>query len=332
VGIHNIRGYLVYFDRNCVLFDGYWILGEKIMKVTFFTIPKPFEGHIGIIQRNAILSWLALKPKPDVILFGDEPGTKEVAEDLGCVHIPDIKMNMNYTPYINDIFEKMQWLAETEIVCYSNCDDLFFKDFMQVLDAIPVLMRNRFLLLGERRNTPVMFPIDPNDPETVENIQRTYTLQQFPGIDYFVFPNRMIQNMPDFLVGRAGWDNWVIYHCRKNNIPVIDASKVLQVYHQNHDYAHIKDADTWKGSKESSHNLALVKNRYIYLWELADSDWVFRYTGLFKRDFSYRTLAQWVVLSSPEWSHAIIDPIFRAGHMIKWVGINAIDKIFGVKR
>ena len=27
--------------------------------LTIFTIPKPFIGHIGVIQRNAIMSWLA---------------------------------------------------------------------------------------------------------------------------------------------------------------------------------------------------------------------------------------------------------------------------------
>lgn len=302
------------------------------MKITFFTIPKPFEGHIGIIQRNAIQSWLNLKPRPDVILFGEEPGVAEVAAELNCLHVPYLKTNPAGTPYVNHIFHAIQYLAETDIVCYSNCDDLFFKDLIQVLDAMPVLMRDRFLLLGERRNTPVIHPVDTNDPETVENIRRTYTTQQFPGIDYFVFPNRMIQNMPDFLVGRAGWDNWVIYQCRKDHIPVIDASEVVNVYHQNHDYSHIKDADTWKGSEESAHNLALVKNRYIYLWELSDSDWIFKHLGLYKRGFSYRTVAQWIVLSSPEWTHGVIDPIFRAGHNIKWVWINAMDKIRGEKR
>ena len=31
--------------------------------LTIFTIPKPFVGHIGVIQRNAIISWLNLSPK-----------------------------------------------------------------------------------------------------------------------------------------------------------------------------------------------------------------------------------------------------------------------------
>ena len=49
---------------------------------TIFTIPKPFQGHIGTIQRNAIQSWTLLHPRPEIILFGSEAGTAQVAAEL----------------------------------------------------------------------------------------------------------------------------------------------------------------------------------------------------------------------------------------------------------
>ncbi len=30
--------------------------------ITIFAIPKPFKGHIDVIQRNAIQSWTKLSP------------------------------------------------------------------------------------------------------------------------------------------------------------------------------------------------------------------------------------------------------------------------------
>ena len=30
--------------------------------------------------------------------------------------------------------------------------------------------------------------------------------------------------MPDFAIGRAGWDNWMIYHARQQGWPVIDGT------------------------------------------------------------------------------------------------------------
>lgn len=299
------------------------------MKLTIFTIPKPFEGHIGIIQRNAIRSWCNLVPRPDIILFGNEIGVKEVAEEFGVTHFPTVRTNSNGTPYVDAVFALAQYYATTQFVCYSNCDDIFFQNIIDMTENVPFPMNNRFLMLGERWNTDITTEVDTKDPEVEEFIRKNHTLQQFPGIDYFIFPNGMIPEMPQFLVGRAGWDNWVIYHCRKNNIPVIDASEVIPVAHQNHNYSHIKNhtGDTWKGSSESDDNLRQVKNRYIYLWELADSDYVYRWIGIDERKFSYRVVLQWIVLGSPEWMHWLIEPIFWMGHNIKWGYLQVREKI-----
>ena len=59
--------------------------------LTIFTIPKPFIGHIGVIQRNAIKSWLNLVPECEIILFGDEPGIQEIAQEFEIMHVPEIR-------------------------------------------------------------------------------------------------------------------------------------------------------------------------------------------------------------------------------------------------
>ena len=59
--------------------------------LTLFTIPKAFQGHTGIIQRNAIKSWTLLDPGCQVILVGDDDGTDKAAEELNVRHISDVK-------------------------------------------------------------------------------------------------------------------------------------------------------------------------------------------------------------------------------------------------
>ncbi len=61
--------------------------------LTIFTVPKPFRGHIKVIQTNAIRSWLLLRPECEVILFGNDEGTAEIACELGRRHIPNIDCN-----------------------------------------------------------------------------------------------------------------------------------------------------------------------------------------------------------------------------------------------
>ena len=57
--------------------------------LTIFSTPKPFVGHIGIIQRNAIKSWTLLHPDVEVILFGDDEGAAQACQDLGIRHEPE---------------------------------------------------------------------------------------------------------------------------------------------------------------------------------------------------------------------------------------------------
>lgn len=45
--------------------------------ITIFSTPKPFRGHFEIIQRNAIQSWLRLRPGCEIILLGNDEGTAE---------------------------------------------------------------------------------------------------------------------------------------------------------------------------------------------------------------------------------------------------------------
>ena len=74
--------------------------------LTIFSTPKPFVGHIGIIQRNAIKSWTLLHPDVKVILFGDDEGAAQACRDLGIRHEPNVRRNEHGTKYLNYIFDR----------------------------------------------------------------------------------------------------------------------------------------------------------------------------------------------------------------------------------
>ena len=243
--------------------------------LTIFTIPKPFVGHIGVIQRNAIITWLNLVPKCEIILFGDEPGIQETAQEFGIAHVKEIKKNEYGTPFLDDVFNYAQKIARHDILCYCNADIIFFNELIEAVKKIPV---KEYLMVGERWDVDVTIPIDTARETWAEEFlafsREHHSLLNFPGMDYFIFPKGMLTEFPPFVVGRRGWDNWLIYHVRNREIPVIDATAVVPVIHQNHSYAHVpqKEGTRWEGP-ESWNNVRLVGNRQIYLWELADADW-----------------------------------------------------------
>ena len=74
--------------------------------LTILSTPKPFVGHIGLIQRNAIGSWVRLSPRPQIILFGDSAGVHEVAAEFGLEHVPSVDANEFGTPYLRALLQQ----------------------------------------------------------------------------------------------------------------------------------------------------------------------------------------------------------------------------------
>jgi glycosyltransferase involved in cell wall biosynthesis len=219
--------------------------------LTIFTIPKAFEGHIGIIQENAITSWTRLMPACEVVLCGDDKGTPEIAAKLKVKHLPDIARNQYGTPLVSAAFEQAQQAANYDLMCYVNADIIILKNF---LEAVSRVNFDRFLIVGERFDldltTPWNFADEDWEKKMGAYVSRNGVNHPPLGSDYFVFrKGDAIGQLPEFAVGRPGWDNWLIYHARELGLPVIDVSGAAKVIHQNHDYRHVaaQSDDGWEG-------------------------------------------------------------------------------------
>ena len=64
--------------------------------LTIFSLPKEFNGHTGVIQHNAIGSWVRLGPRVEVILHGDDPGVADVAVRHGVTHGGKVERNAKF--------------------------------------------------------------------------------------------------------------------------------------------------------------------------------------------------------------------------------------------
>ena len=218
--------------------------------VTFFTIPKPFVGKFDLIQRNAIGSWTALSPKPEVLVFGDEIGTSEACRELGVTHVPGIRLNSFGTPLLSDAFARAQGTSSHQLLCYSNSDIMLLGDVSKVVSWGHAL-DGRFLAVGRRWDLVVDSPIEFKsnwEARLRAHLDATGHLHPAWGIDLFLFPKRLVPpgSFPDFAVGRVGWDNWFIRWARSNHIPVVDVTSVTRIIHQDHDYSH------YEGGREAS--------------------------------------------------------------------------------
>jgi hypothetical protein len=208
--------------------------------LTIFTLPKAFSGHTGVIQRNALRNWRALGPGFEILMCGEEEGLAACAAEIGGVHLPNIEKNEFGTPMLSSAFLVAQQRAHHSLLMYVNSDIMFMPD---LLTAIPALPTDRFLASGRRWDLDVDTPRDFTAPDWPirlgEEIRRSGVLHSPSGMDYFLFPRGSI-TLPEFAVGRPGWDSWLVYDKRSRRVPVIDCTSSITVVHQNHDYSHSK--------------------------------------------------------------------------------------------
>jgi len=234
--------------------------------ISIFTAPKPFTNpHIAIIQRNAIRSWKAVGA--EVILVGDDEGVAEAARDLDVIHKPEVVRNAYGTPKIDSIFALGREAASGEMLAYINTDVMLLPDFMDTAMRLAE-QEKQFLIIGQRWDLDVRQELDFSDG-WVDRLQKDIKTRarRHPrgGSDYFLFPRQVFTYIPPFAIGRAGWDNWMIYEARQRGWKVIDGSADINIIHQDHDYSHLPGGKPHYKLPESFENVkAGGGNRTIF--------------------------------------------------------------------
>jgi hypothetical protein len=228
--------------------------------VTLFAIPKPFEGEAAVIQRNALESWARLGREVEVVLLGDDKGVAEAVSAVGARHLGPVETTEYGTPLLSSAFEVARRGSTRRLLAYVNADIILLRDFV---DAVRRIDFSTFLAAGRRWNVSLGRPFDfgPGYEERLRALVRTGELAAPDAIDYFVFDREgPLTELPPFVVGRPGWDNWMIYQARRLGIPVVDATRAITAIHPRHGYEHVPEGTgaRWSGP-EAEANFELIK-------------------------------------------------------------------------
>ncbi len=239
--------------------------------ITAFTAPKPFTNpHIATIQRNAIQSWIHLGSEVEVLLMGDEEGMAEVAKEFKIQHYPQVKCSEKGTPYINSMFDFARQASDAPYLAILNADIMLMPDFVKAAIQVGSLTK-QFLFLGRRYDLEVVEELDFSpgwDTRLREKVLRDGTLHGPVGSDYFLVPRNLLTDMPEFAIGRSGWDNWTIYHAVKSGWEVVDVTRSTMIVHQNHDYSHLPGNKPPYDLPETKRNVSIaggMKSMYTIL-------------------------------------------------------------------
>ena len=228
--------------------------------ITVFSVPKPFNDKYKIIQRNAIQSWL--KAGCSVILFGDEIGVAETAKEFGLRHIKNLEKSPQGTPYLDGVFFKANRAAGTRLLCYCNADMVFPDNLSEIYKLIKF---DKFLMVGNRHGVDQTAPIDFENKNWYPEMLARSKQKDGCFLDYFCYPKALQFTMPQFILGRPLWDQWLLHHFAEVlKLPILNVNESFKALHQNHDYQHIEKGSStggapWTGP-ECDHNYKLFGN------------------------------------------------------------------------
>ena len=208
---------------------------------TLFAMPKHFRGHFATIQRNAITSWTRLTPRPEILLFGNEEGTEELARELGLRHFPEVGRNQFGTPLLSDLFQQAELHASMPLLGYVNADIVLTDDFVPALDHVRSRY-DKFMMVGRRWDLDWDQTIDFSQADWGE-CMRTHALRADHRrtanfIDYFLYSRGVCDGILPLAIGRYYWDNYLLWRGRSSGAELVDVSEAVVAIHQNHDFSH----------------------------------------------------------------------------------------------
>lgn len=251
------------------------------MAITIFTSPRPFnDPHIATIQRNGIKSWLQLRPRPQVLLVGNEDGVADVARELDVTHVPEVATTEYGMPLRDSMHTLAHRYARNDLVCLINADMIVLsRNLYECIRRIPF---TRYAAVGRRFDLDVDWLISFESEQWRDELERLRVcsgiLHGPSAVDYVLYQKAIDPPiLPPFPMHLSGWDGWFLFQCKRRRIPVVNMHTEVTVIHQNHesaDSAHAK-LRVWQrdaSAREVLRRAGGFSNRAT----LREADYVFR--------------------------------------------------------
>ncbi|KAK2146112.1 hypothetical protein LSH36_631g01006 [Paralvinella palmiformis] len=193
------------------------------------------------IHSRLIKNWAALSPHLNPVLF--VPFTEHNNSWISTAISNNWKVRILYVlrhnlPVLTAMFKEIMASTATPFIGYANADILFDTSLITTLRYLSrrINVTNEMILIvGQRRNVDIE-KVDLGSGDNLTKISQMDNIQLFinKAQDYFIISRRGLpwNEIPDFVVGRNGYDNWLVTKAQDWNITLIDTSNTVLALHQ----------------------------------------------------------------------------------------------------
>lgn len=256
---------------------------------TIFTFPRPFQSPFNTPQLNAINSWKKIHKDIEIYLINDELNTaKEFAikNEIKCI---DGKFSKYGSPLLKDAIQSINSVAKNDVILFINTDIIYLDGIKRTMD---IVLNNfdKYFIVGRRVDYDIDYKISFSDEDYKKKLITMYEngdMHGLSGLDYWIFPKNTFNEIPNFVIGKPGYDNWLLAESKRKSIPVIDASNTIRILHQNHYYPQ-KKSDSYKieydeNLKKAGNLLGSLRNSDF----VVDSSFLLKKPNIFYQFFDY---------------------------------------------
>jgi len=208
--------------------------------VTMFTTIRDRECRKTIHSR-LIKNWAALSPHLDPVLF--VPFTEYNNSWISTARSNNWKVRILYAlrhnlPVLTAMFKEILASTTTPFIGYANADILFDTSLITTLRYLSrrINVTNEMILIVGRRRNVDIDKVHLGSGDNLTKISQMDNIRLFikRAQDYFIISRRGLpwNKIPDFVVGRNGYDNWLVTKAQDWNITLIDTSNTVLALHQ----------------------------------------------------------------------------------------------------
>lgn len=217
------------------------------MYLSFISAFKKFRPPYNRIQHSALYSWRA--NNIETFTPENEIGIRDACQGYSNVKlIPDVKRARelgfsNQSPIIRDMITKALPLINTPMIALINSDIIILPNFSERIEKIVKKYGFNIYLVGTRFDIKLTTLVNSEESykQVIGEDRKMYDV--CTSADLFITSKfiwrKIIHEMPEFILGRYGWDNWLHMIAEIRGFRKYNCTEALTTLHCEHDHKHI---------------------------------------------------------------------------------------------
>ncbi|XP_033735981.1 uncharacterized protein LOC117324303 [Pecten maximus] len=223
--------------------------------LTLFTSVDPTHAEVTL---RTLQNWASFMPYINLVMFTNDGQITKQSRDHGWTVFPVTHAGIDGIPVLKTMFQQVIREFSTPYYGFANGDILFTDTLLESLSVTRKYFNHdeNVMLTGRRINVPHLTNKELVSYKYMEKVAKDRgELFVISSEDYFITTKHFAwHSIPDLIIGRPAYDNWIVAHARCNHIKVVDTTNTILAIHQTTD----KGNKNGHAHKSANYNDALL--------------------------------------------------------------------------